>query len=423
MSETATEAVRAWLDAYAGAATPIPALAGRGAVHLAAAGLPGGAPESWRHTDPGELLARRFAVDALPVEVDAPSDLPQLAGAVRRVWVAGRPAPALDVAELAPGARMWALETDPEGVGARIAPERDGFAALNALGFRHGAGLALDAGVVLAEPMHLLWWSPADQPALAAHPRVAIRLGAHAAATVVVHQAGAPEAGGFLNSAIEIALEAGAVLKLLVVDQSGAGAFGLSQVAVRCARDSRLEVWLIDAGGGWVRRELDVALAEPGATVNLHGLVQGRRALRVDNEIVIRHEAPHTHSRQQTRAVLEDRARAVFGGGVAVAVGAQGITARQGNATLLLSRRAEVVTRPALEILADDVQCSHGASVGQLDEAALFYLRSRGLDREAARALLIASFARAALPDVPVAGVLDWVFDGIETRPPVAATA
>lgn len=424
MNEAAMEAVRAWLDAYAGAATPIPALAERGAVHLAAAGLPGGVPESWRYTDPGELLARRFAVDATPIEAPVDNDdLPQLAGALRRVWVGGRPVPMQALGEMASGARLWALETAPEGVGAQLAPERNGFAALNALGFRHGAGLALDAGAVLAEPVHLLWWSPAEQPAVAAHPRVAIRLGARAAATVVIHQAGAPEAGGFLNSAIEIALEAGAVLKLVVADQSGAGAFGLSQVVARCARDSRLDVWLIDAGAGWVRRELDIALAEPGATVNLHGLVQGRRALRVDNEIVIRHEAPHTHSRQQTRAVLEDRARAVFGGGVAVASGAQGITARQGNATLLLSRRAEVVTRPALEILADDVQCSHGASVGQLDDAALFYLRSRGLDREAARALLIASFARAALPDVPVAGVLDWVFDGVEASLPVAATA
>lgn len=424
MNEAAMEAVRAWLDAYAGAATPIPALAERGAVHLAAAGLPGGVPESWRYTDPGELLARRFAVDAAPVEAPVDNDdLPQLPGALRRVWVGGRPVPMLALGEVASGARLWALDTAPEGVGAQLAPERNGFAALNALGFRHGAGLALDAGAVLAEPVHLLWWSPAEQPAVAAHPRVTIQLGAQAAATVVIHQAGAPEAGGFLNSAIEIALEAGAVLKLVVVDQSGAGAFGLSQVVARCARDSRLDVWLIDAGAGWVRRELDIALAEPGATVNLHGLVQGRRALRVDNEIVIRHEAPHTHSRQQTRAVLEDRARAVFGGGVAVASGAQGITARQGNATLLLSRRAEVVTRPALEILADDVQCSHGASVGQLDDAALFYLRSRGLDREAARALLIASFARAALPDVPVAGVLDWVFDGVEASLPVAATA
>lgn len=424
MNEAAMEAVRAWLDAYAGAATPIPALAERGAVHLAAAGLPGGVPESWRYTDPGELLARRFAVDATPIEAPVDNDdLPQLAGALRRVWVGGRPVPMQALGEMASGARLWALETAPEGVGAQLAPERNGFAALNALGFRHGAGLALDAGAVLAEPVHLLWWSPAEQPAVAAHPRVTIQLGAQAAATVVIHQAGAPEAGGFLNSAIEIALEAGAVLKLVVVDQSGAGAFGLSQVVARCARDSRLDVWLIDAGAGWVRRELDIALAEPGATVNLQGLVQGRRALRVDNEIVIRHEAPHTHSRQQTRAVLEDRARAVFGGGVAVASGAQGITARQGNATLLLSRRAEVVTRPALEILADDVQCSHGASVGQLDDAALFYLRSRGLDREAARALLIASFARAALPDVPVAGVLDWVFDGVEANLPVAATA
>lgn len=424
MNEAAMEAVRAWLDAYAGAATPIPALAERGAVHLAAAGLPGGVPESWRYTDPGELLARRFAVEAAPVEAPVDNDdLPQLAGALRRVWVGGRPVPMLAPGEVASGARLWALETAPEGIGAQLAPERNGFAALNALGFRHGAGLALDAGAVLAEPVHLLWWSPAEQPAVAAQPRVAIRLGAQAAATVVIHQAGAPEAGGFLNSAIEIALEAGAVLKLVAVDQSGAGAFGLSQVVARCARDSRLDVWLIDAGAGWVRRELDIALAEPGATVNLHGLVQGRRALRVDNEIVIRHEAPHTHSRQQARAVLEDRARAVFGGGVAVASGAQGITARQGNATLLLSRRAEVVTRPALEILADDVQCSHGASVGQLDDAALFYLRSRGLDREAARALLIASFARAALPDVPVAGVLDWVFDGVEASLPVAATA
>lgn len=424
MNEAALEAVRAWLDAYAGAATPIPALAERGAVHLAAAGLPGGVPESWRYTDPGELLARRFAVDATPIEAPVDNDdLPQLPGALRRVWVGGRPAPMQALGEVASGARLWALETAPEGVGAQLAPERNGFAALNALGFRHGAGLALDAGAVLTEPVHLLWWSPAEQPAVAAHPRVAIRLGAQAAATVVIHQAGAPEARGFLNSAIEIALEAGAVLKLVAVDQSGAGAFGLSQVVARCARDSRLDVWLIDTGAGWVRRELDIALAEPGATVNLQGLVQGRRALRVDNEIVIRHEAPHTHSRQQTRAVLEDRARAVFGGGVAVASGAQGITARQGNATLLLSRRAEVVTRPALEILADDVQCSHGASVGQLDDAALFYLRSRGLDREAARALLIASFARAALPDVPVAGVLDWVFDGVEANLPDAATA
>ncbi|MGB3134896.1 MAG: SufD family Fe-S cluster assembly protein, partial [Candidatus Macondimonas sp.] len=104
------------------------------------------------------------------------------------------------------------------------------------------------------------------------------------------------------------------------------------------------------------------------------------------------------------------------------AVDAQGITARQANATLLLSRRAEVITRPALEILADEVQCSHGASVGQLDETALFYLQSRGLDRETARTLLIEAFARAALPDLPVPAVLEWVFGPAEADAFLAAT-
>ena len=423
MSEAAGDAVRAYLDQYAAGASPIPELAERGAVHLAAAGLPGTSTERWRYSDPERLLACRFPLAGAAPAVPESSTLPQLSGAIRRVWIGGCPAPALDVGTVPAGVQLEQLETGGGDIGGQLPPERDGFAALNALGFRHGASLALDAGVALADPVHLLWWSAADHPAFTAHPRVSIRLGEQASATVVLHHAGTPQAGAFLNSGAEIRLDAGAQLNLIVIDQSGSGTYGVGQIAAQGARDSGLRVWLIDAGRGWVRRELEVTLAEPGATATLHGLVQGRGPLQVDNQIAIRHDAPHTHSTQQTRAVLQDRSRAVFGGGVEVASGAQGITGRQSNATLLLSRRAEVVTRPALEILADDVQCSHGASVGQLDETALFYLQSRGLDREAARALLIESFARAALPGMPVPSILDWVFGRTESSVLPDATA
>lgn len=414
--------VRAYLDRDAFGVAPMAALAERGAVHLAAAGLPGAPVESWRHTDPAPVLTRAVA-PAPPVGAALSGDaLPRLAGALRRVWVNGQPAPALADGTPPPGVCLWALEDDPSGVGEHIHPEQSGFAALNALSWRHGAGLVLDAGVQLAEPVHLLWWSQAGDQPWDAHPRLLLRLAAGASATVVIHQAGAAEIDAFLGSVLEVDLAAGAALDLVLVDQLGAQSCALSQVAVHGARDSRLGLWLLDDGAGWVRRELDLTLAEPGATLALQGLVRGRGALRVDNQIVVHHRAPQTHSLQQTRAVLQDRARAVFGGGVRVAVDAQGITARQANATLLLSRRAEVITRPALEILADDVQCSHGASVGQLDETALFYLQSRGLDREAARTLLIDAFARAALPDLPVPAVLEWLFGPAEADAFLAAT-
>ena len=418
----AVRAVRAYLDRDAFGVAPDPALAERGAVHLAAAGLPGAPVESWRHTDPAPLLTRAVAPAPPGAVAPAADALPRLAGALRRVWVNGQPAPALAEGTPPPGVRLWALEDAADGVGERLSPEHSGFAALNALSWRHGAGLALEAGVKLVEPVHLLWWSQSGDQPWDAHPRLLLRLAAGASATVVIHQAGAAAVDAFLGSVLEVDLAAGAALDLVLVDQQGAQGFALSQVAVHGARDSRLGLWLLDDGAGWVRRELELTLAEPGATLALQGLVRGRGALRVDNQVVVHHRAPQTHSLQQTRAVLQDRARAVFGGGVRVAVDAQGITARQANATLLLSRRAEVITRPALEILADEVQCSHGASVGQLDETALFYLQSRGLDRETARTLLIDAFARAALPDLPVPAVLEWVFGPAEADAFLAAT-
>jgi Fe-S cluster assembly protein SufD len=186
-------------------------------------------------------------------------------------------------------------------------------------------------------------------------------------------------------------------LRLLRMQSTDDKAQRITQLKIRMARDSQLDAVTVDLGGHFVRHDVNIHLDEPGASAQLRGLYAPVGRERIDNHTWIHHHAPHCQSRESFRGIVNDRARAVFNGKVVVHEGAIKTDSETRVANLLLSKTAEVYAKPELEIYNDDVKCAHGATFGQLDENAIFYLRARGLDLDTARGLLTYTFAHEVL--------------------------
>lgn len=263
------------------------------------------------------------------------------------------------------------------------------FTALNTAFLLDGAYLRIPAGTTVAQPIHIIYLST---PNALVQPRTLIVAEPGASATVIEHYLGAEPASYFTNAVTEVVLERGASLEHYRVQQESTKAYHVGGLYVRQERDSRFTSHAVDLGGALVRIDLRTVVAE-AASCELNGLyvVDGRQ--HVDNHTVIDHAEPRGVSREVYKGVLAGRARAVFNGRVVVQKDAQHIDAHQINNNLLLSDDVEVDTKPEFEIYADDVKCGHGATVGQLDADALFYLRSRAIEETAARDLLTYAFA------------------------------
>lgn len=283
-----------------------------------------------------------------------------------------------------------------------------GFVALAAAAWSDGACIELPAGAIVDEPLHLLHVAATGDAALCA--RHLVCLGDGARATIVEHHVGSGDAAYLDDSLTDIVLGEGAVLTWVMLQEAGPRATHIAELRVEQAAGSRLEATSIALGARLSRTGITTRLAGEGAQATLDGLylADGRR--HVDHHTTIDHAAPGGKSRERFRGIVDGAARAVFNGRVIVRPDAQRSDAAQTNRNLLLSAQAEVDTKPQLEIWADDVQCSHGATVGQLDDAALFYLQSRGIPAATARALLIRAFADeivAALQPPVIRGYVD----------------
>jgi len=291
---------------------------------------------------------------------------------------------------------------------ARIAPFDDSaFAALNTALFDETVVLEIARGAHVAEPIALSL-GEADRVESggspgAAFPRVLILAGEGSQASVVETYAGSVRR--FSNSVTEIALAPGAILEHTKLQIEGGETAHVHALAVHQARDSRFTSHNVALGAALARTDLQVALGGEGAECHLFGLYLGRGRQHLDNHTVIDHLTPHGTSRQLYKGILDGAARGVFHGKVIVRPGAQKTDAIQTNKNLILSREALVDSTPALEILADDVKCKHGSTTGQLDAAALFYLRSRGIGESDARALLTYAFAADVAERITVAPV------------------
>jgi Fe-S cluster assembly protein SufD len=387
---------------------------------FSALGFPSPRLEDWKYTDVRPIAEGRFA----PVPAAAPTPLePDAIAALafaeldahRMVFVDGRYSPSLSAIGLLPkGVTLASLAElaarDPQRLAATIERAADvqapqAFEALNAAFFTDGAFLELARGAVLDKPLHLVFVATEAAGGGMLPLRNLILAGEGSAATVVEHYL-APAAGRYFTSAVtEIRADAAASVEHLRLQQEAATAFHVGDVIVHLERDSRYAATALDLGGRLVRNGVSVVLDAPGAECVLNGLyvVDGRS--HVDNHTCIEHARAHGTSREFYKGVLDGRGRAVFNGKIVVRPDAQHTDAQQLNKNLLLSEDAEVDTRPQLEIYADDVKCSHGATVGSLDADALFYLRSRAVDEARARDLLTYAFAHDLIARIRLAPI------------------
>lgn len=265
------------------------------------------------------------------------------------------------------------------------------FSALNNAFVTDGAVLNIAPDTVLETPIYLLLI--ASGHGVAIYPRIIVMAGENSSATVIEHYMGTLDAHNFTNAITQINLGAGAKIEHCKLIQEGPAASHIAGVHAEQSKDSSFTSRSFVFGGRLVRNDITSSLNEAGCLCTFDGLYLLDDKQHVDHHTRIDHIAPYCTSREYYRGVLDGESRGVFNGKVIVHHGANKTDAHQTNHNLLLSQQAEIDTKPQLEIFADDVKCTHGATVGQLSEDGLFYLRSRGLDTDTARSVLIYGFA------------------------------
>jgi len=404
----------------------VAALRDRAAASLAKHGFPTTRIESWKYTDLRQMFRAEFAGDGGGASPDEAAVAPHLPDDVpAAVFVDGRFSTALSRLDgLAKGARVVPLADaldSGDATAERLltgtpALDRPGLGALNTALMRDGALIEIAEGAESGPPIRLLYLST-DGWAGETHPRTLIALGTGARATVAIDHIAVGTATGLVDCVTDIDLGPGARLELVKRQREAAGTYHIAQTHVRIGRDAALDAFTLAAGGRLARNEICVRLAGAGAECSLNGLTLGRDRQHIDNTTDVDHAVPHGRSTQLYKNIMDDRAHSVFLGRVHVAPDAQKTDAHQMNRNLLLSRGARADTKPELIIHADDVKCGHGATVGDLDREALFYLRSRGIEETAARAMLIEGFAGEMLEAIGdeglragvAAALADWL--------------
>ena len=383
-------------------------------------GFPTTRIEEWRFTNVAPIAETVFqtppAGGGLDREVLDALHLPR-SGGPEIVFVNGRFSSELsDGSGLPTGVRVRSLAAlagggagGPGAAAARLGRlarfENHAFTALNTAFLQDGAVIEVDGGVVFEPPIHLIFVSSsAGTPALS-QPRVLLVAGDDSEVRVVESHAGVGDAPWLSNAVTEVSVGDDAVVDHYTVVRQADTAFHVGNLAVRVGRAGNFSSHAITAGGAIVRNEAEVVLGGEGGECTLNGLYLADGRQLVDNQTIIDHSMPHCNSHELYKGILDGRSRAVFNGRIIVRLDAQKTDAKQSNKALLLSEDAQITTKPQLEIFADDVKCTHGATVGQLDPDALFYLRSRALSEAQARRLLIHAFAADLLGHVKVEAI------------------
>ena len=291
-------------------------------------------------------------------------------------------------------------------LGRYLDQRRDSFSALNTAFMEDGAYVHIRRGVIVEEPICLLFVSTLDAASpIMSHPRNLILMDEDSQATFVEEYVSLGSGTAFCNAATELVAADNTVLSHYRIEREQAGTFNISTLRMQQARSANLASHSVLLGGALVRNNVHPVLAGEGGECLINGLFLGGDHQHIDNYMLVEHASPHCGSRQFYNGILDGHAHGVFHGRIIVHKDAQKTDAKQTNRNLLLSDDAQIDTKPQLEIHADDVKCTHGATIGQIDEEALFYLRSRGISEVSARNLLLRAFAGeciARMKDGPV---------------------
>ena len=369
-------------------------------------GFPTTHDEDWRFTNVAPIAKTPFRL-ASSVNVSRKDlALYELSGAVcRLVFVNGRFARELSSLGATNGVHVNGLADEiaanPAGLEAHLGryldTQRDAFAALNTAFLNDGAYIHIRKGVVLEHPIHLLFVTAASDGPLMTHPRNLIVAEDQSQIAVVEDYVSLAGGAAFSNTATELMAGESAVVSHYMLEREHTDAFNVSTLRIQQARSANVSTHSILLGGGLVRNNVHPVLNGEGGECLINGLFIGTGTQHLDNYMLVEHAKPHCESRQFYNGILDGKAHGVFHGRIIVHKDAQKTDAKQTNRNLLLSDDAQIDTKPQLEIYADDVKCTHGATIGQIEENALFYLRSRGIDERSARKLLLLAFANECL--------------------------
>ncbi|HOC57482.1 MAG TPA: Fe-S cluster assembly protein SufD [Verrucomicrobiota bacterium] len=408
-----------------------------GIARFAELGFPTLQQEDWRFTNVAPIASLPFkpvlhaSRDGLGPDRIAQLTFGRLA-AHRLVFIDGHYAAALSAPGPQPGGvvirSLAAALADHAGlVRGHLAQhsrtDDDAFAALNSAFFQDGGFVYVPAGRQTESPVHLLFISTAKEPGATAQPRNLVIAEKGARATVLESYVSLAEGPHFTNPVTELALGEGAAIEHVKFQDESQNAFHIAALRAHLGRSSNLISHSIATGARLSRNTIHTALAGEGVECVLNGLYLTRGEQLADHHMVVEHAQPHCNSHEYFNGILDGRSKGVFHGRILVRPAAQKTDAKQTNKNLLLSDEATVDTKPQLEIYADDVKCTHGATVGQLNDESIFYLRARGIGAETARRMLIHAFAGEIIERVQLAPAREeldkLVWERLEQNPHV----
>ncbi len=405
----------------------------QGHARYAEMGLPTVKLEDWKYTNLQPVAETPYrpvseADGACSVD-DVPSILPESTSGNRVVFVNGQARPDLsNLKDLPEGVRFEPLshimQSDPAWLESHLGKRADdagrAMLALNVAAMNCGYVLHVGRGVVLDTPIEVVFIGGLADAPVAYFPRNLIIMEEASQAEIIVHHAGAGTGAYFSNSVSEISVAQSAVLRVRHIQQDAREATNISASYVDVARDGVYESFGLSIGGRLSRHETRMSLSGRGAACKIDGAYLLRGSEHCDNTLTVDHLVPDTTSDEMFKGVLDDQSRAVFQGKVIVHRDAQRSDGKMLNKTMLMSDTAEIDSKPELEIYADDVKCAHGATSGQVDKTALFYLRSRGIPEAQARNLLIRSFLGEVTERIANETVREAIIDKIVQWLPAA---
>jgi Fe-S cluster assembly protein SufD len=384
-------------------------------------GFPTVKDEAWKYTNVSELENGKFQVSVNGEVIQVKQEeldqiVPLEKAAARLVFVNGQFAsPLSHVGCFENACQMMSLSEaissfpdELEGeLGHHVAFDQNGFTALNTAFVQDGAFLRVSENTKLSQPIHLIFVSKAKGRNTVQQPRNLLILGAGSQADFVEHDVSLSDQSVFTNIVTEVVVHKDASLNYLKIQRENKQSFHIASTKVVVNAKSKFRSTVVDLGSKLARNDLSVSLVGTGAQCHLDGLYLPHKQQHMDHCTTINHPKPKCESHQLYKGVVGGAAKAVFSGRIFVYEDAQKTDAHQTNKNLLLSQNAMVDTKPQLEIFADDVKCTHGAAVGQLDTDSIFYLRSRGLSEQSARKILSCAFVNEIVDRIQISGVQD----------------
>lgn len=372
-------------------------------------GFPTTRDEDWRFTNVAPISQQTFVLPQDNSTQLSREDLQQFvvpSAVCRLVFVNGYYAPELSDSEKIPadlevGSLAEAIQKNPKmleaHLGRYVDTQRDAFCSLNTAFLQDGGYVRIAQGTVLDTPIHLLYVSTASDAPQMVHPRNLLIAERNAQAGIVEEHVSLGDGVLFANAVTELVAVENSVVSHHMIERENRKAFHVSTLRIQQQRNANVSSHSVLIGGALVRNNVHPVLAGEGGECLINGLFLGDDRQHMDNYMMVEHASPHCASHQFYNGILGGHSHGVFHGRILVHKDAQKTDAKQTNRNLLLSDDAQIDTKPQLEIYADDVKCTHGATIGQIEENSLFYLRSRGLDETSAREMLLLAFAGECL--------------------------